>query len=36
MSKRRCMTPDEWAMEERGDQAKLRMLDQQYKQNVQN
>jgi hypothetical protein len=35
MSKRKCLTADEWAMLDKGDRAKLQMLDQQYKQNVQ-
>ncbi|NJS14897.1 MAG: hypothetical protein HC788_10165 [Sphingopyxis sp.] len=34
MSRRKCMTADEWALHDRGDKAKLEMLDQQYKQNV--
>jgi hypothetical protein len=35
MSKRKCMTADEWALHDKGDKAKLDMLDQQYKQNDQ-
>ena len=35
MAKRKCMTADEWAIHDRGDKAKLDMIDQQYKQNVQ-
>jgi hypothetical protein len=35
MSKRKCLTADEWALHERGDKAKLDMVDQSYKQTEQ-
>ena len=35
MSKRKCLTADEWAVEERGDTGKLDVQNHQFKQNVQ-
>jgi sarcosine oxidase gamma subunit len=36
MSKRVCKTPDEWAVYDRGDKAKMDLQNQQYKQNTHN
>jgi hypothetical protein len=34
MSKRKCLTADEWAVEDRGDTGKLDVQNQQFKQNT--